>query len=175
MTLTAMRQDSGPSNGRNVRETRPGRMLRTGDNALRGRHAAAVAVDVSGLRRLCGLRGRGRAGGARPTVLSHSTTRAMFAPNRTLSGSACRAAIVSGRLAFALNLDGSGDEQASRIDRGDELYKALRISMMIGNEAPTTSSEQIDASIGSGRWHHPRPLDPPPVGGANQRQPRRSS
>ena len=25
MTLTAMRQDSGPSNGRNVRETRPGR------------------------------------------------------------------------------------------------------------------------------------------------------
>ena len=50
----------------------------------------------------------------------------MFAPNRTLSGSACRAAIVSGRLAFALNLDGSGDEQAWRIDRGDELYKALR-------------------------------------------------
>ena len=81
----------------------------------------------------------------------------MFAPNRTLSGSACRAAIVSGRLAFALNLDGSGDEQAWRIDRGDELYKALRISMMIGNEAPTTSSEQIDASIGSGRWHRPRP------------------
>ena len=37
-------------------------------DALRGRRAAAVAVEVSGLRRLCGLRGGGRAGGAPPAV-----------------------------------------------------------------------------------------------------------
>ncbi len=37
-------------------------------DALRGRRAAAVAVEVSGLRRLCGLGGGCRAGGAPPAV-----------------------------------------------------------------------------------------------------------
>ena len=49
-------------------------------DALRGRRAAAVAVEVSGLRRLCGLRGGCRAGGALPAV--RGSTAAEAQPGR---------------------------------------------------------------------------------------------
>ena len=87
-------------------------------DALRGRRAAAVAVEVSGLRRLCGLRGRCRAGGAPPAVRGSASAEAQ--PGRR------------GRRVRPGDLDGAGPGRDARPSRRSAASSGSLVLALVG-------------------------------------------
>ena len=123
---------------------------------FRGRRAAAVAGKVSGLRRLCGLRGGGRAGGAPPAVRGGSAA-AEAQPGRP--------ARRRGRRVRSEDLDGAGQAVDARRSTRCGSGRLSRIKSVRGRQmspARAISSIPTTAPLRPITLHYLR--RPPPCG-----------